>query len=70
MLLPTREEQKEIVQILQFVDRRRDVAAKILLSMRSIFRTLLHQLMTAQVRVRDLDLSALDKPAAKAAGAT
>jgi hypothetical protein len=31
--------------------------------LRSLFRTLLHQLMTAQVRVRDLDLSALEETA-------
>lgn len=62
VLLPTKEEQKEIVGILQSLDRRRDVTAKILLSMRSLFHTLLHQLMTAQLRVHDVDLSELNEP--------
>lgn len=70
VLLPNKEEQKEIVCILQSLDHRRDVTAKVLLSMRSLFRTLLHQLTTAQVRVCDLDLSALDEPETEVAGVT
>lgn len=61
VLLPTKEEQKEIIRILRCLDRRRDVITKILLSMQSLFYTLLNQLMTAQVRVHDLDLSPLDE---------
>jgi hypothetical protein len=33
--------------------------------LQSLFRTLLHRLMTAQVSVHDLDLSALDELAAE-----
>jgi type I restriction enzyme S subunit len=60
VLLPTGAEQKEIVTILQLLDRRQSIAVDTLVAMRSLFRTLLHQLMTAQVRVHDLDLSALE----------
>lgn len=61
MLVPTAEEQCEIVNILRLVDRRRSIAADALATVRSLFRTLLHQLMTAQIRVHDLDLSALEE---------
>jgi len=63
ILVPTAGEQREIVMILQLVDQRRSVAANTLAALRSLFRTLLHQLMTAQIRVHDLDLSALAETA-------
>ncbi len=40
--------------------------AKAKATLEALFRTLLHQLMTAQVRVHDLDLSALDEAAGPA----
>jgi type I restriction enzyme S subunit len=69
VLLPTGEEQEEIVNILQLVDGRRFVAANILNCLQSLFRALLYQLMTAQIRVHDLDLSALEEAAPQPAGA-
>jgi hypothetical protein len=39
----------------------RNVRQQQLAVLQTLFRTLLHQLMTAQIRVRDLDLSALDE---------
>lgn len=48
------------MNILQLVDRRRSVGTRILASLQSLFRTLLHQRMTAQIRVRDLDLTVLE----------
>jgi type I restriction enzyme S subunit len=69
VLVPMPEEQTEIVDILKLLDRRGAIAADTLSAMRSLFRTLLHQLMTAQIRVHDLDLSALEE-AARPAGAS
>jgi type I restriction enzyme, S subunit len=63
VLIPTANEQNEIVGILQLLDQRRSVAAKTLNSLQSLFRALLYQLMTAEIRVHDLDLSALEKGA-------
>jgi type I restriction enzyme S subunit len=68
VLVPTADEQDEIVIILQLVDRRRSVAANTLAALQSLFRALLPQLMTGQIRVHDLDLSALEE-AAQPAGA-
>ena len=59
VLIPSLHEQREIVDLLEAVD------AKIFLheckkqSLTDLFRTLLHQLMTAQIRVHGLDLSVL-----------
>jgi type I restriction enzyme S subunit len=69
VLVPTGEEQREIVSVLQLLDQRRAIAANCLAAIRSLYRTLLHQLMTAQVRVHDLDLSALEGTARGSVGA-
>jgi type I restriction enzyme S subunit len=66
--LPTIEEQSVIVRALAAVDAKREVHVGTARKFGVLFRTLLHQLMTAQVRVHDLDLSALDQPAAEAVG--
>jgi type I restriction enzyme, S subunit len=60
VLLPAKTEQREIVRILKLLDRRRAATGKRLFSMRSLFHTLLHDLMTAKIRVHDLDISALE----------
>ncbi len=58
-------EQVQISEALECCGREgRRMSAVAIASMR-LFRTLLHQLMTAQIRVHDLDLSALDEPAAE-----
>jgi type I restriction enzyme S subunit len=67
---PNINEQKTIAGALALIDTkaRNHLASKVTLE--SLFRTLLHQLMTAQIRVHDLDLSALErKEAAQAVGA-
>ena len=56
-------EQQEIVAILGALDAKGAVHARTRASLSSLFRTLLHQLMTAQIRVHDLDLSALEEAA-------
>jgi type I restriction enzyme, S subunit len=59
--LPTPDEQAAIVEALAAVDRKRTVHVRHAASLRVLFRTLLHQLMAAQIRVHDLDLSALEE---------
>jgi len=54
--LPSLDEQNEIVQLLQAVDAKFEVTERKRQSITDLFRTLLHQLMTAQIRVNDLDL--------------
>jgi type I restriction enzyme S subunit len=55
-----KDEQKVIASALDAVDVKLKAHERAAGSLRSLFRTLLHQLMTAQIRVHDLDLSALD----------
>lgn len=56
-----RDEQDRIADVLSAVDEKVEHHIKHRDSIAALFRTLLHQLMTAQVRVHDLDLSALDE---------
>jgi type I restriction enzyme S subunit len=53
---PRIEEQREISDILNTVERKIVVAKNRQRAFLDLFRTLLHQLMTAQIRVNDLDL--------------
>lgn len=57
--LPGRQEQKEIAETLALVDRRGELAKNTHAALTDLFRTLLHQLMTAQIRVHALDTSIL-----------
>jgi type I restriction enzyme S subunit len=54
--LPTEVERQEIVTVLSVVDKKIDYTKLKLDLLNDLFRTLLHQLMTAQIRVHDLDL--------------
>lgn len=56
---PKYEEAKEIGGRLQLIEKKREQAVKKKTLLNDLFRTLLHQLMTAQVRVNSLDLSEL-----------
>ena len=56
---PEPDEQAEIVAMLDPVDAKVAAAQGKLNTLNELFRTLLHQLMTAQLRVTDLDLSDL-----------
>lgn len=67
---PPRDQQIEIGRALAAVEAKGEVHQRGASSLQSLFRALLHQLMTAQIRVHDLDLSALDEPAAETVGAT
>ncbi|NTW88551.1 MAG: restriction endonuclease subunit S [Desulfobulbaceae bacterium] len=61
--LPPLEEQDEIVDNIDCLDRKIAVHAQKKLFYEDIFRTLLHQLMTAQIRVFNINLPELLKPA-------
>jgi type I restriction enzyme, S subunit len=54
--LPGLQEQKDIAQLLQAVDAKLEVNERKRQSITDLFHTLLHQLMTAQIRVNDLDV--------------
>lgn len=53
-------EQREIVAILDVLDRKIELYRKKRAVLEELFRALLHQLMTGEIRVDELDLSALE----------
>jgi len=55
--LPSYDEQIQIADIIATVDAGVDLKRRKHAALTDLFRTLLHQLMTAQIRVHDLDLS-------------
>lgn len=63
---PTRDEQLEIVAILDAIDRKIDLHRRKRAVLDELFKALLHKLMTGEIRVADLDLSAI-RPAASPA---
>lgn len=56
---PTLEEQREIVAVLDAIDRKIDLHRLKRAVLDELFKALLHKLMTGEIRVTDLDLSAL-----------
>ena len=58
--LPSLDEQREIVRQLDLVARKLKLHERKYATIIDLFRTLLHQLMTAQIRVHDLDLPELE----------
>ena len=54
-------EQREIVAILDAIDRKIDLHRRKREILNDLFKTLLHKLMTGEIRVSDLDLSALER---------
>lgn len=54
------EEQRDIVAILDAIDRKIELHRKKKQVLEELFKALLHKLMTGEIRVADLDLSALD----------
>lgn len=59
-LPPTLDEQREIVEILDAIDKKIDLHKRKKTVLEELFKSLLHKLMTGEIRVTDLDLSALD----------
>lgn len=67
-LPPTLDEQREIVAILDAIDRKIDLHRRKRAVLDELFKALLHNLMTGAIRVADLDFSALStKPEAEVA---
>jgi len=67
-LPPTMDEQREIVAVLDAIDRKIDLHRRKRAVLNELFKALLRKLMTGEIRVADLDLSALDaKPVAEVA---
>jgi type I restriction enzyme S subunit len=57
--LPSPHEQQEIVDILDAIDRKIDLHRRKRDVLEELFKSLLHKLMTGEIRVDSLDLSAL-----------
>ena len=57
---PERDEQREIVSILETIDRKISLHERKRATLQELFKTLLHQLMTGQIRVHDLDIDTTD----------
>lgn len=67
-LPPTVDEQREIVSVLDAIDRKIDLHRRKRAVLDELFKALLHKLMTGEIRIADLHLTALDaKPVAEAA---
>jgi len=58
-LPPTLDEQREMVSILDAIDRKIDLHKRKRTVLDGLFKSLLHKLMTGEIRVADLDLSEL-----------
>lgn len=56
---PTLDEQREIVAVLDAIDRKIDLHRRKRAVLDDLFKALLHKLMTGEIRIADLDLSAL-----------
>ncbi len=63
--VPAVEEQREIAQILSKIHERKVILTRKRETLSDLLRTLLYQLMAAQIRVHDLDLSALESSLAE-----
>jgi len=57
---PTKDEETEIAECFRTLDAKAEVHMRRKVLLTDLFRTLLHQLMTAQLRVHDLDLPGLE----------
>ena len=62
VLLPKLDEQRDIVAILDAIDRKIDLHQRKRAVLEELFKSLLHKLMTGEISVADLDLSALAAP--------
>jgi type I restriction enzyme S subunit len=63
VVVPARDEQHEIVAILDAIDRKIDLHRRKRAVLDALFKALLHKLMTAEIRVGDLAISALNRAA-------
>ena len=56
MPIPSLDEQKEIANILSNIDKKIQQAESRKQTLQALFKTVLNQLMTGKVRVKDLDI--------------
>ncbi|KQK28657.1 hypothetical protein ARD30_21000 [Bosea thiooxidans] len=63
LIPPTLDEQREIVEILDAIDRKIQLHQRKRAVLEDLFKALLHKLMNGEIRVVDLDLSVLSKAA-------
>lgn len=61
-LPPTLDEQRDVVAVLDAIDRKVNLHKRKRAMLDELFKSLLHKLMTGEIRVGDLDLSALNLP--------
>jgi len=61
LIPPTLDEQREIVQILDAIDRKISLHQRKRTVLEDLFKVLLHKLITGELRVADLDLSTLSR---------
>ncbi len=59
--LPSLDEQQNIADTLQAIDAKQDLVRRKHVALSALFHTLLQELMTAHIRVNDLDLTTLSK---------
>ena len=67
---PDLDEQREIVAILDAIDRKTELHKQRRLVLEELFDTLLHKFMTGKIRVSDLDAKALAELRAESEGST
>jgi len=60
VIFPSLPEQAEIVEILDAIDRKIDLHKRKKALLEELFKSLLHKLMTGEIRVEDLDVAALE----------
>ena len=60
LIIPDRDEQAEIVSIVDAIDQKAELHKEKAGILEELFRTLLHKLMTGNLRTGDLDLAALE----------
>ena len=63
LIPPTIDEQREIIAILDAIDRKLDLHRRKRAVLDELFNALLHKLMTGEIRIADLDISALNRTA-------
>ncbi len=61
VLIPPLDQQREIVDILEAIDQKIDLHRKKRVVLDDLFKVLLHKLMTGEIRIAEIDLSALEE---------
>ncbi len=68
VVVPSNDEQREVVAILEAIDRKIDLHRRKRAVLDDLFKVLLHKLMTGEIQVADLDLSEVGDPTGLRAG--